>query len=237
MTEFFAVRTRFFDDVLTAAGRAGIRQVVIVASGLDSRAYRLAWPEETVVYEIDRPEVIEFKGSTLAKLGAYPATRLRTVGVDLRQGWRAALREARFDPDRPTAWIVEGLLIGYLPGDGQDRLLDGITELSAPASQIAADYTVQSGSIGSVMQSIGEQWRRHGFDVDVAFDSLMYTEERNDVQGYLRLRGWDTTVSTVQDVFSAAAVTKPTFDLRRGEPALINFLTGERKKGHTEGDC
>jgi methyltransferase (TIGR00027 family) len=228
MTEFFAVRTRFLDDVLAEAGQAGIRQIVIVASGLDSRAYRLRWPTDTVVYELDRPEVVEFKSSTLAKLGAQPTTHVRTVGVDLRRGWSTALQAAGFDPGRPTAWIVEGLLIGYLPGDAQDRVLDGITELSASASRIAADYTAHSAAIGSKMQAMSGHWRRHGYDADVAFNALMYSDVRNDVAAYLRARGWRTTVSSVRDLFAAAAVT-PTLDIDRGEQSLIDFLIGARE--------
>ena len=128
-----AVRTRFFDDFFIDAGKAGIRQAVILASGLDSRAYRLPWSEGTVVYEIDQPEVIEFKTSTLAGLGAAPTAELRTVAIDLRDDWPAALRAKGFDASQPTAWSAEGLL-PYLPADAQDRLFDNITALSAPIS-------------------------------------------------------------------------------------------------------
>src|ERR1700731_953274 len=151
MKDNMAARTKFFDEFfLTATGggnsaeatgggnsteaTAGIRQVVILAAGLDARAYRLPWPAGTVVYEIDQPEVIAFKTTTLTGLGAEPIADRRTVAIDLRQDWPAALREAGFDPDRPTAWIAEGLL-GYLPPDAQDRLLDNITALSAAGSR------------------------------------------------------------------------------------------------------
>ena len=132
-----AVRTKFFDDFfLQRRAAGGIRQAVILASGLDSRAYRLAWPAGTTVYEIDQPEVIEFKTRTLAELGAEPTAERRTVAMDLRYDWPSALIEAGFDPDQPTAWSAEGLL-GYLPPEAQDRLLDTITELSAPGSRVA----------------------------------------------------------------------------------------------------
>ncbi|MGV9803962.1 class I SAM-dependent methyltransferase, partial [Mycobacterium sp. NPDC003449] len=108
MCEQIAVRTRFFDDFFAHAGRAGIRQAVILASGLDTRAYRLDWPAGTVVFEVDQPEVIEFKTRTLADLGAAPAADRRTVAIDLREDWPAALRAAGFDPAAPTAWIAEG---------------------------------------------------------------------------------------------------------------------------------
>ena len=87
MREHIAVRTRFFDDFFSDAGTAGIRQAVILASGLESRAYRLSWSHGTVVYEIDQPQVIEFKSATMASIGATTATEHRTVGIDLRDDW------------------------------------------------------------------------------------------------------------------------------------------------------
>ncbi|MEE6178292.1 class I SAM-dependent methyltransferase [Mycobacterium sp. 050134] len=136
--EQMAVRTRFFDDFLLAATAGGIRQAVILAAGLDARAYRLPWPAGTVVFEVDQPEVIAFKTSTLAQLGAEPAAERRAVAVDLRDDWPNALRDNFFDASTPTVWIAEGLL-PYLPPDAQDRLLDNITSLSAPGSRLATE--------------------------------------------------------------------------------------------------
>src|SRR3984957_11611557 len=133
-----AARPRFFDDFFVEATKAGIRQAVILASGLDARAYRLPWPGGTTVYEIDQPQVIEFKSRTLAELGASPTADRRAVAVDLRDDWPTALREAGFDPTQPTAWSAEGLL-GYLPPEAQDRLLDTVTALSAPGSRIGTE--------------------------------------------------------------------------------------------------
>jgi len=140
MTDNMAVRTKFFDEFFTDAAAAGIQQAVILASGLDSRAYRLAWPAGTTVYEIDQPEVIEFKTKTLAEFGAEPTADRRTVAVDLRFDWPSALIAAGFDPSKPTAWSAEGLL-GYLPPEAQDKLLDTITELSAVGSRVAVEST------------------------------------------------------------------------------------------------
>ncbi len=145
MTDVMAVRTRFFDDFFLDATEAGVRQAVILASGLDSRAYRLPWPAGTVVFEIDQPKVIEFKSQTLADLGASPTADRRTVSVDLRDDWPAALRAAGFDDTAPTAWSAEGLLV-YLPPEAQDRLFDNITELSAPGSRLATEYHPDSGA-------------------------------------------------------------------------------------------
>jgi len=108
MTDNMAVRTKFFDEFFIEATNAGIKQAVILASGLDARAYRLPWPAGTTVYEIDQPQVIEFKSRTLAELGAQPTAHRRAVAIDLRNDWPTALRAAGFDPHQPTAWSAEG---------------------------------------------------------------------------------------------------------------------------------
>ncbi len=190
-----AARTRFFDDFFADAADAGIRQAVILASGLDARGYRLNWPQGTVLFEIDQPEVIAFKTRRMAELGAGPTAELHTIGMDLRQDWPAALAEAGFDACRPTAWIAEGLL-GYLPPEGQDRLLDQITQLSAPGSRVGAEGVVQQSDLDTDavrehMQVRADQWRAHGFDLD--FADLVFVGDRADVTAYLQALGWTTT--------------------------------------------
>ncbi|ORX02003.1 class I SAM-dependent methyltransferase [Mycolicibacillus trivialis] len=200
MTAVMAVRTRFFDDFFTDAADAGIDQAVILASGLDSRAYRLGWPAGTTVYEIDQPQVIEFKTTTLAELGAKPTADRRTVAVDLRHDWPAALREAGFDPARPTAWSAEGLL-AYLPPDAQDRLFNDITALSAPGSRLATEYHPDGGAaLGARSRALSEQWRAAGFDLDLG--ELFYPGERQPADDYLRARGWQVTTRTRAEVFA-----------------------------------
>src|SRR5436190_7088477 len=137
MGSYQAVRTHFFDEFFTAAAAAGIRQIVILASGLDSRAYRLQWPAGTTVYELDQPQVLEYKSATLDQHGVTPTAVRREVPMDLRFDWPAALQQAGFAPGMPTAWLAEGLLM-YLPAAAQDRLFEHISALSAPGSRIAA---------------------------------------------------------------------------------------------------
>ena len=189
MTDNMAARTKFFDEFfLRPPTAAGIRQAVILAAGLDSRAYRLPWPAGTVVYEIDQPEVIAFKTTTLAGLGAEPTADRRTVAIDLRHDWPTALREAGFDPDQPTAWIAEGLL-GYLPPDAQDRLLDNITALSAAGSRFATESIagradLDEEAIKERMKAVSARWREHGFDLDMT--ELIYFGDRNEAAEYLK---------------------------------------------------
>ncbi|MDZ4266368.1 MAG: class I SAM-dependent methyltransferase [Mycobacterium sp.] len=199
-----AARTRFFDDFFAAATAAGIRQAVILASGLDARAYRLTWPQDMVLFEIDQPEVITFKSTTLARLGAHPTTELRTVAVDLRQDWPAALADAGFDTSRPTAWIAEGLF-GYLPPEAQDRLLDQITELSAAGSRLAAEGVPSHGDVDPEelrerMRESSSQWRSHGFDLD--FSELVFLGERAEVTEYLQRQGWAVAAAPTNDLLT-----------------------------------
>ncbi|MCA2262272.1 SAM-dependent methyltransferase [Mycobacterium marseillense] len=192
MPAAMAARTRFFDSFFHAATRAGIRQAVILASGLDARAYRLAWPADMTVFEIDQPQVIAFKATTLAELGAAPRAELRTVSVDLRNDWPKALADAGFDKNRPTAWIAEGLF-GYLPPEAQDRLLDNITALSADGSRLACEAIPDMSEVDTekaqeMMRRATAKWREHGFDLE--FGDLGYQGERSDVAGYLDNLGW-----------------------------------------------
>jgi methyltransferase (TIGR00027 family) len=197
MVNVMAVRTRFFDDFFTES--AGIRQAVILAAGLDSRPYRLQWPQRTVVYEIDQPKVIEFKNATMSSIGAAPTAERRAVSVDLRDDWPAALRRNGFDDTQPTAWTAEGLLV-YLPPDAQDRLFDNITTLSAPGSRLATEYHPDAGAgIGQRAAAMRDRWRDHGFDVN--FADLFYPGERNSVVDYLAGHGWQVNSRSRPEMF------------------------------------
>jgi methyltransferase (TIGR00027 family) len=197
MPAAMAARTRYFDEFFADAAAAGIRQAVILASGLDARAYRLDWPAGMTVFEIDQPAVIEFKTTTLAGLGAEPKADLRTVSIDLREDWPAALQAAGFDISKPAAWIAEGLY-GYLPPEAQDRLLDAVTALSARGSRLGSEAVPNTADIDpdearERMREATAKWREHGFDLD--FSELGFEGERNDVGQYLDAKGW-TSVGT-----------------------------------------
>ena len=205
--EQMAVRTRFFDDFFIAATEAGVRQAVILASGLDTRAYRLRWPAGTVVYEIDQPQVIDFKTSTLADLGANPTAERRTVSIDLRDDWPTALRQQGFDVSQPAAWSAEGLL-PYLPPEAQDRSFDNITALSAPGSQLATEHISDPDAFSEEsVRRIGERWQRAGFDLNPA--DLFYQGERSIVIDYLTGHGWQVTAHPAPELYQRNGFTFP----------------------------
>jgi methyltransferase (TIGR00027 family) len=207
MTTVMAVRTKFFDDFFTAAAANGIRQAVILASGLDSRPYRLPWPDGTVVYEIDQPQVIEFKTATMSAIGATPSAERRAVAIDLRDDWSAALRRSGFDDAVPTAWSAEGLLV-YLPPEAQDRLFDTIAALSAPGSRLATEYVPSTDIFTDERaQARSERWRRLGMNVDMR--ELVYDGKRSHVIRYLEAGGWHVTADDVPDLYTANGFTFP----------------------------
>jgi methyltransferase (TIGR00027 family) len=228
MGGYQAVRTHFFDDYFADAAAAGVRQIVILASGLDSRAYRLQWPAGTTVYEIDQPKVLEYKAATLDHHGATPSAVRREVPIDLRYDWPKALREAGFDPSAPTAWLAEGLLM-YLPADAQDRLFENITELSAAGSRISAE------TVGIHAADRRERMRERfarlaaQFDVDDTLDvgELTYEDpNRADVAVWLDAHGWQATSVTSQDEMRRLGRAVELADT--GDDSFSTFVTASR---------
>jgi methyltransferase (TIGR00027 family) len=218
-----AARTNYFDSYLLAAVNAGVRQVVILASGLDSRAYRLPWPPGTVVYEVDQPEVIDFKTTTLTNIGADPTAERRTVGIDLRYDWPTALRAAGLDTQASTAWLAEGLLI-YLPPEAQDQLFDNITAMSVPGSTVATEYVPGLADLDpELVRAKTAPLREHGVDIDMP--SLVYAGERSHVAEYLRAKGWDVAGTSRAELFNrdGLEIPAPEDDDPLGE---IIYVTG-----------
>ncbi|WBB77311.1 SAM-dependent methyltransferase [Micromonospora sp. WMMD882] len=138
--DVLAVRTKFFDDFLSTAVRDGLRQVVIVAAGMDSRAYRLDLPAELRLFEIDLPDLQAGKEALLAELGLTNARcRRRAVAANMVGDWSARLRAAGFDPGERTAWLIEGFLY-YLTDEQVEAVLDTVSRLSAEGSVLGLEH-------------------------------------------------------------------------------------------------
>ncbi|MBB3605490.1 methyltransferase (TIGR00027 family) [Mycolicibacterium sp. BK556] len=207
MIEQIAVRTRFFDDFFTNAARDGVRQAVILASGLDTRAYRMSWPAGSVVFELDQPQVIEFKTRVLADMGVSPTAERRAIAVDLRDDWPAALRANGFDVTAPTAWIAEGLLI-YLPPEAQDRLLDNINALSAPDSRFATEFMAAETTLPD---SWKDRFKKYSAQIgsDIDLPALFYDGERNSAGDYLAELGWRISTLTTRESYATNSFEMP----------------------------
>jgi methyltransferase (TIGR00027 family) len=208
MIDFMAVRTAFFDEYFLNGVGSGVRQVVILAAGLDARAWRLPWPDGTAVYELDQAKVLEFKSTTLRNRGAHPTSRLMSVAVDLRQDWPTALQEAGFDPSIPTVWSAEGLL-RYLPARAQDLLFERVQALSPSGSWLAVNAPAKEAADPDKLARQREQSQRFRvaasrvLDIEVPYvDDLWYPEERTDVTDWLREHGWDASAITMGEMLA-----------------------------------
>jgi methyltransferase (TIGR00027 family) len=183
--DFQAVRTRYFDTYFEAAAAVGVRQMVLLAAGLDSRGYRLPWPDGTVVFELDQPRVLEFKREALAAHGDAPTAERREVAVDLRNDWPQALRDSGFDPSKPSAFIAEGLLI-YLPATAQRQLFAGIDSLAAPGSHLALEESVPLDADAFKAKREEELAGEN----DRTFYTLVYNEQHAPAHEWFGSRGW-----------------------------------------------
>lgn len=233
MLDYFASRTAFFDSFFVDATKAGIRQVVILAAGLDSRSWRLPWPNGTTVYELDQPRVLDFKLSTLQEHGAEPACNRIAVPVDLRQDWPAALQQAGFDASAPSAWSAEGLM-PYLPATAQELLFNRVQGLTVASGRIAVEALAPNFADPEARAK-----RRQRMDRVRALmaeadpqrqvprtDELWYFEEREDVGDWLRRHGWDVTVTPSVELMAGYG-RKPPQEVEDGAPHNL-FVSAQR---------
>ncbi|MFD4530801.1 SAM-dependent methyltransferase [Kitasatospora sp. NPDC058397] len=192
---YFALRTRALDDQLLWSAHLGVRQVVLLGAGLDTRAFRLDWPADLAVFEVDRPEVLAFKQRVLDRLDARSAARRVPVAADLRGDWADALTAAGFQPAEPTAWLAEGLL-PYLPAAAEQRLAAAVDRLGAAGSTLAYEARLGPESAAVRDNPVYTTAReRLGVDLLALFDA----GPRPDTTADLTARGWSTTVHTPFD--------------------------------------
>jgi methyltransferase (TIGR00027 family) len=224
----YGVQTRFFDDFFASASEVGIRQAVIVAAGLDSRAYRLTWPDGTTIFEIDQPEVLEFKVRVLAEHAAQPTARRSDVAADLRDDWSIPLHASGFDAAIPSSWSVEGIL-PYLTSDAQDTLFARITELSAPGSRLAV------GALGSRLDqdrlaALEENYPGLNLSGDVNFSTLTYDDStKTSPAQWLAQHGWTVeSVRTNPELQREYGRTPPQVDVDIDEIMHSEYVTASR---------
>jgi methyltransferase (TIGR00027 family) len=130
---YVAVRTRFFDDFLSFTPA---RQIILLASGLDTRAYRLPWTSDVKVYELDQPEILAYKTDLLKN--TVPVCEHHLIPADLTLPWEDKLLSAGYCPEVPSMWLIEGLLM-YLSKTEAHALLASVSALSTHGSCLGLD--------------------------------------------------------------------------------------------------
>jgi methyltransferase (TIGR00027 family) len=232
MIDYMACRTAFFDDEFLAAANRGVRQVVILAAGLDARGWRLSWPADTTIYELDQPKVLEFKSSTLQKQGARPTSKHVNVPVDLRHDWPTALQTAGFVPGEPSAWSAEGLM-PYLPAQAQNMLFERVHALTAPGSSIAVEAVGRDFLDPNRLARRRERLQRYRAALEKFnqlpprnVEDLWYLEHRPDVGAWLQSHGWEVSVSTSAELMAHYHRSVPG-NVKDATPSSL-FVSGHR---------
>jgi len=175
------LRTRFFDDfLLRIVEHYVIHQVVLLAAGLDTRAYRLQWPQGMRFFELDQAEVMAYKEQVLGMAGAKPAGVRQSIPINLSGDWQAALLQHGFDPAQPAVWMLEGFLF-YLAEADLVKILDAVCKLAAPGSWLGFDC------INSLVLS--SPYTLKWVDMQAA-QGAPWIGALDDPLGFLAARGW-----------------------------------------------
>lgn len=220
---FQGARTKYFDEYFRRAAGAGVRQVVVLAAGLDSRAYRLDWPAGTTIFELDRPQVLDFKREVLAGHGARPRAERREIAVDLRDDWPQALRDNGFQPAEPSAWIAEGRLI-YLPAAAQEQLFTGIDGLAGRGSHAAIEDGAPLPADEFEAKLEEERAAMAAGAEERPFFQLVYNEQCAPATEWFGRRGWTAGGTPLADYLRQVGRPVPGPDTEAGPMIARNTL-------------
>ncbi|MDT5260004.1 MAG: hypothetical protein QOD10_5084 [Mycobacterium sp.] len=225
---FQGARTRYFDEYFRGAAEAGVRQVVILAAGLDSRAYRLDWPAATTIFELDRPQVLDFKREVLTGNGAQPRAERREIAVDLRDDWPQALRDSGFDAAKPSAWIAEGLLI-YLPATAQEQLFTGVDGLAGHGSHVAVEdgAPLEPDEFEAKLEE--ERTAMAEGTEERPFFQLVYNERHAPATEWFGQRGWTAVGTRLADYLHQLGRPVPGPETEAGPMIARNTLVSAVK--------
>src|SRR6201996_4765532 len=219
---FQGARTKYFDTYFRQAANAGVRQVVILAAGLDSRAYRLPWPDQTTIFELDQPQVLDFKREVLAEHGAKPRAERREVAIDLREDWPQALRDSGFDAAKPSAWIAEGLLV-YLPAAAEEQIFSGIDSLAAAGSHVAVEDGAPMPAEAFNAAVEAERAAQAEGDERLFFQ-LVYNERHAPAEEWFGEHGWTAAATPLADYLHEVGRPVPGPDTEAGPMIARNTL-------------
>lgn len=191
---YIGLRTRFVDDELLAVR---LRQVVFLGSGLDTRAWRLAWPVDATLFALDSPEVTALIESVLEAVGATPRCRRIPIAADVTKPWASLIISNGFDPRTPTHWIIEGLL-PYLSAHDQSALLDDVMHLSASGSAAVIERAAAIQNTPEALARLAELARATGMPMD----EVLSRADPPDPARVLGDAGWTTNAVSVADLES-----------------------------------
>jgi len=194
MNGAIVARIRFIDECLAKSLREGLKQMVIIGAGYDTRAYRIKGVREALkVFEVDHPETQAFKKATIqsifGELPKYVAYVPVVFGQDrldqklIGQGYNKELK---------TLFIVEGLIM-YIPPSAVDLLLSFIAHVSGAGSALVGDYFDISVIDGTCPRQEAQVLRKF---VEAEGTPLQFGLLKQEVEAFFIDRGFSNVICT-----------------------------------------
>jgi len=179
LADFGAIRTHFIDQQVLKSVEGGIRQVVCLGAGLDTRAYRLGLPSDVKFFEVDFEASLKFKQETFdnwlspkGERGAKPSCKRVAVAVNLldttddgKFKWLEELTKNGFSASKPSVVIMEGLIQYFKEADAK-RLLGSVQSATASGSVLLV--TTLKGGNDTRLKSMLDQFKNK-FSTEILF--------------------------------------------------------------------
>jgi methyltransferase (TIGR00027 family) len=184
LVDHIALRTHHIDRVLAASVAEGVRQVMILGAGFDTRAFRMPALALCQLYEVDHPATQSVKRERSRDL-PLSAAGLHYVACDFRHTRPLpALLEAGFDPRAPCVCIWEGVTM-YLDEPSVRNTLAELAEMCARGSTLISTY------VRPELVSGGALWARVGRAVLFgAAEPIAFVSAPNAYRALLAQYGW-----------------------------------------------
>lgn len=155
----YCLATKFIDDKLlqTMQSTDGLKQVVLLTDGLDTRPYRLNWPTSTLIFDIC-PEKV-FRGAV---------QKLQDAGAKIRRGCMSfhvpsessdpenILRSKGFSGTRPSIWAFQGLPVVNL--ESFKDILSIVSNLAMKGCLFLGELPAWLAEIDVGDQSATKEW-------------------------------------------------------------------------------
>jgi len=141
---FVNARTLHIDAQLVKAAAEGIRQIVVLGAGYDSRAYRFhkAYPK-LLFFEVDLPAMIASKQRAVTRQFKTLPRHVRYAPIDFNtQTLDAVLAAAGYDARARSLFIIEGVVM-YVNEPGNRATFDFIGKNAAAGSRVVYDYLLR----------------------------------------------------------------------------------------------
>ncbi|KAG8663538.1 hypothetical protein MANES_01G219800v8 [Manihot esculenta] len=110
----YCLATKFIDDKLlrTVNHIDGLKQVVLLTDGMETRPYRLNWPTSSIIYDVSPQRIFKRSAERLKGVGAKIPRNCLFLHVPLESSnIQQNLHAKGFNGNQPSIWAIQGLSI------------------------------------------------------------------------------------------------------------------------------